>query len=101
MNVIGIIAEYNPFHNGHAYQIAHVRKNLHADYIVVATSGDYVPVSYTHLQSVSTSFSLVPYSFIIAFHNAPVKEQKAQHKVFSYKGKTAASPRLFFPKESF
>lgn len=42
MNVIGIIAEYNPFHNGHAYQIAHVRKNLHADYIVVATSGDYV-----------------------------------------------------------
>lgn len=42
MNVIGIIAEYNPFHNGHAYQIAHVRKNLHTDYIVVATSGDYV-----------------------------------------------------------
>ena len=42
MNVIGIIAEYNPFHNGHAYQIAHVRKNLHADYVVVATSGDYV-----------------------------------------------------------
>ena len=42
MNVIGIIAEYNPFHNGHAYQIAHVRKNLHADYIIVATSGDYV-----------------------------------------------------------
>lgn len=42
MNVIGIIAEYNPFHNGHAYQIAHVRKNLHADYIVVATGGDYV-----------------------------------------------------------
>ena len=42
MNVIGIIAEYNPFHNGHAYQIAHVKKNLHADYVVVATSGDYV-----------------------------------------------------------
>lgn len=42
MNVIGIIAEYNPFHNGHAYQIAHVKKNLYADYIVVATSGDYV-----------------------------------------------------------
>ena len=42
MNVIGIIAEYNPFHNGHAYQIAHVKKNLYADYIVVAASGDYV-----------------------------------------------------------
>ena len=42
MNVIGIIAEYNPFHNGHAYQISHVKKNLRADYVVVATSGDYV-----------------------------------------------------------
>ena len=26
MKITGIIAEYNPFHNGHAYQIA---KNLH------------------------------------------------------------------------
>ena len=42
MKITGIIAEYNPFHNGHAYQIAHVKKNLHADYIVVAASGDYV-----------------------------------------------------------
>ena len=31
-----------PIPQRHAYQIAHVRKNLHADYIVVATSGDYV-----------------------------------------------------------
>ena len=26
MNIIGIIAEYNPFHNGHAYQIACAKK---------------------------------------------------------------------------
>ncbi|MBO4779074.1 MAG: nucleotidyltransferase family protein [Selenomonadaceae bacterium] len=25
---IGIIAEYNPFHAGHAYQIAEIKKNL-------------------------------------------------------------------------
>ena len=42
MKTAAIICEYNPFHNGHAYQIAHVKKNLHADYIVVAASGDYV-----------------------------------------------------------
>ena len=49
----------------------------------------------------STHFFFNPFPSVIAFHNAPVKEQKAQHKVFSYKEKTAASPRLFFPKESF
>ena len=42
MKVIGIIAEYNPFHNGHAYQIAEIRKRTCADYIVVAMSGDFV-----------------------------------------------------------
>ena len=27
MNVTGIIAEYNPFHNGHAFHIEETRKN--------------------------------------------------------------------------
>lgn len=42
MNVTGIIAEYNPFHNGHAYQIQQAKKLSHADYIIVAMSGNYV-----------------------------------------------------------
>lgn len=42
MKVIGIIAEYNPFHNGHAYQIKKVKEGLKADYVVVAMSGDFV-----------------------------------------------------------
>ena len=36
MNIIGIItAEYNPFHNGHAYQIACAKKQFGADAVVV------------------------------------------------------------------
>ena len=42
MTVIGIIAEYNPFHNGHAYQIESIRRQTNADYIVVAMSGNFV-----------------------------------------------------------
>lgn len=42
MNVVGIIAEYNPFHKGHAYQIETVKKQLHADYVVIAMSGNFV-----------------------------------------------------------
>ena len=42
MKVVGIIAEYNPFHKGHEYQIRYAREILGADYIVVAMSGDFV-----------------------------------------------------------
>ena len=43
MNVVGIICEYNPFHNGHAYQIAQTRARLGADCAVVAVmSGNFV-----------------------------------------------------------
>lgn len=42
MKVTGIIAEYNPFHKGHKYQIDYCKKELGADYVIVAMSGDYV-----------------------------------------------------------
>lgn len=42
MNTIGIIAEYNPFHNGHAYQIKKARELFHADFVIVAMSGNFV-----------------------------------------------------------
>lgn len=42
MKTAGIIAEYNPFHTGHEYQIQYVKKELGADYIIVAMSGDFV-----------------------------------------------------------
>lgn len=41
MNITGIIAEYNPFHNGHQYQLDHIRSQLNADYIVVVMNGDF------------------------------------------------------------
>lgn len=42
MKTVGIIAEYNPFHNGHAYQIEQIRKKTGADYVIIAMSGDFV-----------------------------------------------------------
>ncbi|WP_213974190.1 nucleotidyltransferase [Tepidanaerobacter acetatoxydans] len=42
MNIVGIIAEYNPFHNGHLYQLCTVRKNLKPDGIIVIMSGNFV-----------------------------------------------------------
>lgn len=42
MNVTGIIAEYNPFHNGHAFHIEETRKNTDADYCIAVISGSFV-----------------------------------------------------------
>ncbi len=39
---VGIIAEYNPFHNGHAYQIRKAKELSGADYCVAVMSGDFV-----------------------------------------------------------
>lgn len=42
MKICGIIAEFNPFHNGHKYIIEEARRITNADYIVIAMSGDYL-----------------------------------------------------------
>ena len=41
MKIAGIIAEYNPFHNGHAHHIAETRKKTGCDYVVVCMDGSY------------------------------------------------------------
>lgn len=43
MTITGIIAEYNPFHLGHAYQIAETKRRIGPDSAIVCVmSGDYV-----------------------------------------------------------
>lgn len=40
MKITGIIAEYNPFHNGHKYQIDTIRMGG-SDYVIAVISGDF------------------------------------------------------------
>lgn len=42
MKVCGIICEYNPFHNGHQYQLSRARALSGADFVVCAMSGPFV-----------------------------------------------------------
>lgn len=42
MNIVGIIAEYNPFHNGHSYHLKTTKEKTNADYIVVVMSSSFV-----------------------------------------------------------
>lgn len=42
MNTAGIVAEYNPFHNGHKYHIEETKRITGCDDIIVALSGNFV-----------------------------------------------------------
>ena len=47
--VLGIIAEYNPFHNGHLYQIEEAKKQTGAEYVVAVISGNFAQRGNTSL----------------------------------------------------
>ena len=40
--VLGIIAEYNPFHNGHLYHLQKSKQLAEADYTICIMSGNFV-----------------------------------------------------------
>lgn len=42
MKIAAVIAEYNPLHNGHLYQLNTLRETVGADFIIVVMSGDFM-----------------------------------------------------------
>jgi len=42
MKIAGIIAEYNPFHNGHLYHLNETKKKLQCDYCIVVMAGSFM-----------------------------------------------------------
>ena len=42
LSAVGVIAEYNPFHNGHAYHLRQAKETSGARFCVVVMSGDFV-----------------------------------------------------------
>ena len=42
MKIVGLIAEYNPFHNGHQYHIEKAKEITGADAVIVVMSGNFV-----------------------------------------------------------
>jgi len=42
MKIVGIVAEYNPFHNGHLYQLQEVKKAINPDFIIIIMGGNFL-----------------------------------------------------------
>ena len=41
MKIAAVIAEYNPFHNGHAYQLHRIKNHYGYNFVIVVMSGDF------------------------------------------------------------
>ncbi len=48
-NVLGIIAEYNPFHNGHLYHLEKSKKDTNSSYTIAVISGNFTQRGSTSL----------------------------------------------------
>ena len=42
MNILGIVAEYNPFHNGHLYHLQKSLETTNADATIAVMSGNFI-----------------------------------------------------------
>ncbi len=42
MNILGVVVEYNPFHNGHKYHIEQSKKVCNSNKVIAVMSGNYV-----------------------------------------------------------
>lgn len=49
MKTIGIVTEFNPFHDGHKYLIDNARKNLDAYFVIAIMSGNFMQRGYPAL----------------------------------------------------
>ncbi len=47
--VLGIVGEYNPFHNGHLYHLEQAKKKTHSNYTVAVMSGNFTQRGSTSL----------------------------------------------------
>lgn len=51
MNVLAIIAEYNPMHNGHVFQINEAKKKANADFVITCMGGNFTQRGNTSIVS--------------------------------------------------
>ena len=58
MNVIGIIAEYNPFHNGHIYHIKKIKEMYQDSIIILVLNGYFLERGEISIESVESKAKL-------------------------------------------
>ena len=84
MKTVAIIVEYNPFHNGHLYQINKVREETNADCIIVIMSGNYVQRGTPAIIDKYTRTKLALLNGVDLVFELPVYYATASAELFAY-----------------
>lgn len=83
MKVVGIIAEFNPFHNGHQHLIKEVRRLTGADYVIALMSGDYVQRGVPAITDRQVRTSMALLSGVDAVFSYPVRYATSSAESFA------------------
>ena len=83
MTIAAIIAEYNPFHNGHAYMIQKVKEETGADYIIAVMSGDFTQRGIPGIADKHTRAKMAASCGVDAIFELPVRFATASAEFFA------------------
>ncbi len=86
MKTVGIIAEFNPFHNGHKYLIEKAKKITNADNVVVITSGNFVQRGYPAFIDKSIRSKIAISNGVDAVFELPVCYSTSSAELFARAG---------------
>lgn len=83
MTIAAIIAEYNPFHNGHEYMIKKIKEETGADYIIAVMSGDFTQRGIPGIADKHTRAKMAVSCGIDAVFELPVRYATASAELFA------------------
>ena len=83
MTIAAIIAEYNPFHNGHEYMIKKVKEDTGADYIIAVMSGDFTQRGIPGIADKHTRAKMAVSSGVDAVFELPVRFATSSAELFA------------------
>lgn len=83
MTIAAIIAEYNPFHNGHEYMIKKVKEETGADYVIAVMSGDFTQRGIPGITDKHTRAKMAVSCGVDAVFELPVRFATASAELFA------------------
>ena len=83
MTIAAIIAEYNPFHNGHDYMIQKVKEETGADYVIAVMSGAFTQRGIPGIADKHTRAKMAVSCGVDAVFELPVRFATAGAELFA------------------
>ncbi len=84
MKIVGVIVEYNPFHNGHKYHLELAKKITGADYVIGIMSGNFVQRGIPAITDKYTRTQMALQNGADAIFELPVYYATASAETFAY-----------------